>query len=61
MIPSIMEEKKYCLRDNGYLQCPIYCSSQTIGQRGEAAEGSNFTPWGGIGIPFPEILTIPSD
>lgn len=35
MIPSIMEEKRYCLRENGCLQCPIYLSRQMIGQGSE--------------------------
>ncbi|MBI2877954.1 MAG: response regulator [Candidatus Tectomicrobia bacterium] len=26
MVPSLMEEKNYCLTDRGYLECPIYRS-----------------------------------
>lgn len=26
MVPSLMEERRYCLRAGGYLECPIYCS-----------------------------------
>lgn len=30
MLPSVMEEKRYCLRDRAYLECPIFLFGKTI-------------------------------
>lgn len=30
MVPSLMEEKSYCLKPGGYLKCPIYRSKLTL-------------------------------
>ncbi|MBI1987350.1 MAG: hypothetical protein HYS70_03250 [Nitrospinae bacterium] len=40
MVPSIMEEKKYCARDNGYLKCPVYRARQAMGREGGDAEAN---------------------
>ncbi|MBI2877179.1 MAG: response regulator [Candidatus Tectomicrobia bacterium] len=38
VVPSIMEEKKYCFKANGFLSCPIYRSRQMVAEGSEAEQ-----------------------
>ncbi|MBI2877956.1 MAG: hypothetical protein HYY20_13855 [Candidatus Tectomicrobia bacterium] len=38
MIPSVLEEESYCLRDHGCLECPIYIFRQRISEGDEVEQ-----------------------
>ena len=45
MVPSLMEEKNYCLKPDGYLKCPLYLSQLTQINLSKLSKRLSVKPW----------------